>query len=161
MNEMNKKLKMIGLSMVMTLSMFLVDFGFGKNQALAETHAYDGKSPNYNSCASSAVTKDKKWIDSNSYVELKFSTVCKTAWAKVTVTRPAVYNHEADARIVRSTDGKAYTCASSGGNGVVNKGQTSCYTPMVYDYDPRKAQAQGIHAIPNSDAYNKAVTIWY
>ncbi|MDO7487728.1 hypothetical protein Q5O89_21730 [Peribacillus frigoritolerans] len=27
---MNKKLKMIGLSMVMTLSMFLVDFGFGK-----------------------------------------------------------------------------------------------------------------------------------
>lgn len=47
------------------------------------------------------------------------------------------------------------------GNGVVNIGQTSCYTPMVYDYDPRKAQAQGIHAIPNSDAYNKAVTIWY
>ena len=28
-------------------------------------------------------------------------------------------------------------------NGVVNKGQTSCYTPMVYDLDPRKAQAQG------------------
>lgn len=78
MNELNKKLKMIGLSMVMTLSMFLVDFGLGKNQALAETHAYDGKSPYYNSCASSAVTKDKKWIDSNSYVELKFSTVCKT-----------------------------------------------------------------------------------
>ena len=76
-------------------------------------------------------------------MELKFSTTCKTAWAKVTITRLAVYNNEADARIVRKTDGKAYTCGSAGGNGVVNKGQTSCYTPMVYDLDPRKAQAQG------------------
>ena len=73
-------------------------------------------------------------------MELKFSTTCKTAWAKVTVTRLAVYNNEADARIVRKTDGKAYTCGSAGGNGVVNKGK---------------------HAIPNSDAYNYAETIWY
>lgn len=62
---------------------------------------------------------------------------------KVTVTRPAVYNNEADARIVRKTDGKAYTCGSAGGNGVVNKGQTSCYTPMVYDLDPRKRKRRG------------------
>lgn len=158
---MKKKSKLIGQSMILLLSTLIVAFGVGTNQAAAETHSYDGKSPYYNSCASSAVTKDKKWIDSVSYVELKFSTKCKTAWAKVTVTRPSIYNHEADARIVRSTDGKAYTCSSSGGNGVVNKGQSSCYTPMVYDLDPRKAQAQGIHAIPNSDAYNKAVTIWY
>ncbi|KKI92966.1 hypothetical protein WQ54_06795 [Bacillus sp. SA1-12] len=161
MNLLNKKLKLIGQSMMLILSSLIITFGLGNHQAVAETHSYDGKSPYYNSCASSAVTKDKKWIDSVSYVELKFSTNCKTAWAKVTVTRPAIYNHEADARIVRSTDGKAYTCNSSGGNGVVNMGQTSCYTPMVYDLDPRKAQAQGIHAIPNSDAYNKAVTIWY
>ncbi|MBY0596375.1 DUF2690 domain-containing protein [Bacillus bingmayongensis] len=131
------------------------------NKAYAENHSYDGKSPYYNSCDKSAVMKEKKWIDSNSYVELKFSTTCKTAWAKVTVTRAAVYDNEADARIVRQTDGKAYTCGSAGGNGVVNKGQTSCYTPMVYDLDPRKAQAQGKHAIPNSDAYNYAETIWY
>ncbi len=162
MNELKNTCKMIGLSILMTFSLFILEFMvIGKHQALAETHSYDGKSPTYNNCAGTAVTKDKKWIDSNSYVELKFSTTCKTAWAKVTVTRPAVYNHEADARIVRSTDGKAYTCESSGGNGVVNKGQTSCYTPMVYDLDPRTAQAQGIHAIPNSDAYNKAVTIWF
>lgn len=156
------KIRTIGLSLLMTVSLFMLDFMvIGNDQALAETHSYDGKNPNYNGCANSAVTKDKVWIDSVSYVELKFSTTCKTAWAKVTVTRPAVYNHEADARIVRSTDGKAYTCESSEGNGVVNKGQTSCYTPMVYGLDPRKAQAQGIHAIPNSDAYNKAVTIWF
>jgi hypothetical protein len=161
MNVLKKKLKLIGQSLILILSTLIVAFGYGNNQAAAETHSYDGKSPYYNSCASSAVTKDKKWIDSVSYVELKFSTECKTAWAKVTVTRPAIYDHEADARIVRNTDGKAYTCNSSGGNGVVNKGQSSCYTPMIYDLNPRKAQAQGIHAIPNSDAYKKAVTIWY
>ena len=55
---------------------------------------------------------------------------------KVTVT-PAVYNNEADARIVRKPMEK-HILASAGGNGVVNKGQTSCYTPMVYDLDPRK-----------------------
>ncbi len=146
------------LSLLVLTSVFSTT---GNDKAYAEDHSYDGKSPYYNSCDQSAVTKEKKWIDSNSYVELKFSTTCKTAWAKVTVTRPAVYNNEADARIVRKTDGKAYTCGSAGGNGVVNKGQTSCYTPMVYDLDPRKAQAQGKHAIPNSDAYNYGETIWY
>ncbi|WP_223066343.1 YjfA family protein [Paenibacillus caui] len=136
-------------------------FGLTNRQVFAETHYYDGKSPYYNSCASSAVTKDKVWIDSVSYVELKYSTTCKTAWAKVTLTRPAIYNNELDARIVRSTDGKAFTCSSTGGNGVVNIGQTSCYTPMVYDLDPRKAQAQGKHLIANSDASIIATTIWY
>ena len=128
------------LSLLIVTSMFSTT---NSDKVYAEDHSYDGKSPYYNSCDQSAVTKEKKWIDSNSYVELKFSTTCKTAWAKVTVTRSAVYNNEADARIVRKTDGKAYTCGSAGGNGVVNKGQTSCYTPMVYDLDPRKAQAQG------------------
>jgi len=155
------KLNRMTQSMIMILSAIIVTFGLWNNQVYAESHSYDGKSPYYNGCANSAVTKDKKWIDSVSYVELKFSTTCKTAWAKVTITQPAIYNHEADARIVRETDGKAYTCDSSEGNGVVNKGQTSCYTPMIYDLDPRRAQAQGIHAIPNSDAYKKAVTIWY
>lgn len=155
---------LIKVSACLLLSLLVVTSIFSttnSDKAYAENHSYDGKSPYYNSCDQSAVTKEKKWIDSNSYVELKFSTTCKTAWAKVTVTRPAVYNIEADARIVRKTDGKAYTCGSAGGNGVVNKGQTSCYTPMVYDLDPRKAQAQGKHAIPNSDAYNYAETIWY
>ena len=156
-----KKLKLAGLSIIIACSTIIAAFGFTNHQVSAENHSYDGKSPYYNSCASTAVTKDKKWIDSISYVELKFSTKCKTAWAKVTITRPAIYTYEADARIVRQTDGKAYTCDSSGGNGSVNKGQTSCYTAMVYDLDPRKAQAQGKHAIPNSDAYEYAETIWY
>ena len=73
------------LSLLVVTSMFSTT---NSDKAYAEDHSYDGKSPYYNSCDQSAVTKEKKWIDSNSYVELKFSTMCKTAWAKVTVTRP-------------------------------------------------------------------------
>lgn len=149
------------MSIAIIAAAIITSFGTFEQSAHAENHSYDGKSPYYNNCDDSAVTKDKKWIDSVSYVELKFSTACKTAWAKVTITRKATSNYEADARIVRSTDGKALTCDSSGGNGSVNTGQTSCYTGMVYDYDPRKAKAQGKHAIPNSDAYKVAETIWY
>ncbi|MCK6257360.1 YjfA family protein [Fictibacillus sp. KIGAM418] len=145
----------------MILAAIITSFGTNDHPAYAENHSYDGKSPYYNNCDDSAVTKDKKWIDSVSYVELKYSTSCKTAWAKVTITKKATSYYEADARIVRNTDGKALTCDGSGGNGAVNKGQTSCYTGMVYDYAPRKSQAQGKHAIPNSDAYKVAKTIWY
>ncbi|WHY74833.1 DUF2690 domain-containing protein [Fictibacillus enclensis] len=155
-----KKVKRIPMVLSIVVTVILASL-HPANSTLAETHTYDGKSPYYNHCADSAVTKDKVWIDSVSYVELKYSTSCKTAWAKVTLTRNATSNYEADARIVRSTDGKAYTCDSSGGNGAVNKGQTSCYTAMVYDYNPRKAQSQGKHAIATSDAYNQEETIWY
>ena len=37
----------------------------------------------------------------------------------------------------------ADSCGSSGGNGKVVAGQTSCYTPMVYDLDPRTSYAFG------------------
>ncbi len=56
-------------------------------------------------------------------LELKFSTVCKTAWAKITLSRPAKTDGEATALVVRNTDNKQYSCASPGGNGEINKGQ--------------------------------------
>ncbi|MCG0056505.1 YjfA family protein, partial [Escherichia coli] len=57
--------------------------------AKAETHAYDGKSPYYNDCASSGSTKKSSNLVNASnqvigVVELKFSSTCKTAWAKIT-----------------------------------------------------------------------------
>lgn len=66
--------------------------------------------------------KEKKWIDLNFYVELKFSMTCKIVWVKVIVICLVVYNNEVDVRIVRKIDGKVYICGSVGGNGVVNKG---------------------------------------
>ena len=68
------------LSLLVVTSMFST---INSDKAYAEDHSYDGKSPYYNSCDQSAVTKEKKWIDSNSYVELKFSTTCKTLGRKL------------------------------------------------------------------------------
>jgi Protein of unknown function (DUF2690) len=145
----------------MTLAAFLVLFGsldFSADKVYAETHVYDGKSPYYNSCADSAVTKKSVKIYANGAtadLELKFSTKCKTAWAKITLSRPAKADGEATALVVRNTDNKQYSCSSSGGNGEINKGQTSCYTPMVYDLDPRKAKAVGFWP------YTAGETGWY
>ncbi|QII51560.1 DUF2690 domain-containing protein [Bacillus paralicheniformis] len=71
--------------------------------------------------------------------ELKFSSVCKTAWAKMTLGKAAPSGLEANAYVKRNTDGKELSCSSAGGNGKVLPGQASCYTPMVYDLDPRSS----------------------
>jgi hypothetical protein len=150
--------------MVLCISFFVASLVlFGSldsfaSKASAETHTYDGKSPYYNSCANSAVTKKSVKIYANggsANLELKFSTVCKTAWAKITLSRPAKVDGEATALVVRNTDNKQFSCASPGGNGEINKGQTSCYTPMVYDLDPRKAKAVAFWP------YTAGETDWY
>ncbi|MED3996307.1 DUF2690 domain-containing protein [Peribacillus frigoritolerans] len=150
--------------MVLCISFFVASLVlFGSldsfaSKASAETHTYDGKSPYYNSCANSAVTKQSVKIYANggsANLELKFSTVCKTAWAKITLSRPAIADGEATALVVRNTDNKQFSCASPGGNGEINKGQTSCYTPMVYDLDPRKAKAVAFWP------YTAGETDWY
>ncbi len=116
--------------MVLCISFFVASLVlFGSldsfaNKASAETHTYDGKSPYYNSCANSAVTKKSVKIYANggsANLELKFSTVCKTAWAKITLSRPAKTDGEATALVVRNTDNKQFSCASPGGNGEINK----------------------------------------
>lgn len=154
---------LIRIVLCTALAFVVFFFSFGtldvfNNKASAETHIYDGKSPYYNSCATSGVTKKSKIIYANgasAKLELKFSTTCKTAWAKITLSRPAKTDGEATALVVRNTDNKQFSCESPGGNGVINKGQTSCYTPMVYDLDPRKAKAVGFWP------YTAGETDWY
>ncbi|KON66457.1 hypothetical protein AKG34_26295 [Peribacillus butanolivorans] len=133
------------VSSILLLSLILLNMGIS---AHAENHSYDGKSPNYNNCASSATTKKStNLLNQNNQkigkVELKFSSTCKTAWAKITMDKAVTKGYEANAEITRNTDGKRYSCGSSGGNGKVVAGQTSCYTPMVYDLDPRTSYAFG------------------
>ncbi|KON90335.1 hypothetical protein AF332_16100 [Sporosarcina globispora] len=121
---------------------------FSSITAHAENHSYDGKSPYYNNCASSASTKATANLineknEKIGIVELKFSATCKTAWSKITMNSKVTSGFEANAEITRNTDGKRYSCDSTGGNGRVVAGQTSCYTPMVYDLDPRTSYAFG------------------
>lgn len=147
------------ISLILVAFFVLFDTSsFFSSKAYAETHTYDGKSPYYNSCAASGVTKKSVTIyrdGASAKLELKFSTKCKTAWAKMTLSRPAKTDGEATALVVRSTDNKQYSCASPGGNGEINKGQSSCYTPMVYDLDPRQAKAVGFWP------YTAGETGWY
>nr|WP_237562674.1 DUF2690 domain-containing protein [Bacillus paralicheniformis] len=56
---------------------------------------------------------------------LKFSNVCKTAWAKMTLGKAAPSGLEANAYVKRNTDGKELSCSSAGGNGKVLPGQTN------------------------------------
>lgn len=72
-----------------SLVLFAVVFVFAVKgvPANAETHAYDGKSPYYNDCASTGSTKKSSNLVNASnqvigVVELKFSSTCKTAWQK-------------------------------------------------------------------------------
>ncbi|HTK11948.1 MAG TPA: hypothetical protein VL485_32550, partial [Ktedonobacteraceae bacterium] len=56
-----------------------------------------------------------------------------------------------NAKIVRNTDGKSFTC-NSGGNKQVASGQTSCYTGMVYDGPDATATAYGYYKTTASSA---------
>ncbi|TWK77703.1 hypothetical protein CHCC20339_1615 [Bacillus licheniformis] len=86
----------------------------------------------------------QRLIDANNkqfgIVVLKFSSVCKTAWAKMTLDKAVFLGLEANAYLKRNTDGKELSCSPAGGKGKVLPGQTSCYTPMV-DFDPRSSYA--------------------
>ncbi|MCY7777819.1 DUF2690 domain-containing protein [Bacillus haynesii] len=104
--------------------------------------------PIHCNCAASGTTKSaSRLIEANNkqfgIVELKFSSVCKTAWAKMTLDKAVASGSEADAYVKRNTDGKELSCSSAGGNVKVLQGQTSCYTPMVYGLDPRSSYAMG------------------
>lgn len=159
---MKKRTGKVFIMFLMTVLLFVVP-GFS---AYAENHSYDGKSPYYNNCASSATTKAyTNLLNGNNEkfgkVELKFSSTCKTAWAKITLDKPAASDWNANAWIKRNTDGKQLSCDSSGGNGRVLVGQTSCYTPMVYDLDPRSSYAFGKYYNLKTGAYTYAYTSSY
>ncbi|CAM3868991.1 YjfA family protein [Mesobacillus zeae] len=137
-----------------TLLFILPLLFFGNMKANAEDHSYDGKSPYYNDCASSATTKATSYLineknEKIGVVELKFSSTCKTAWAKITMNNNVPSGFEANAEVTRNTDKKRFSCDSAGGNGKVVAGQKSCYTPMVYDLDPRTSYAFGKYYGPN------------
>ncbi|MEC0681393.1 DUF2690 domain-containing protein [Bacillus haynesii] len=94
-------------------------------------------------------------------VVLKFSSVCKTAWAKMTLDKAVSSGLETDAYVKRNKDGKELSCSSAGGNGKVLPEQTSCYTPMVYDLDPRSSYAMGKYYQPSTGALTYACTSSY
>lgn len=97
--------------------------------------ACDGVDPIDAGCASSAITADSAYITKNNHayalVELRYSTECRTAWARTTLLSSLACvpgdDHCATATIVRNSDGLSFSCHTPAGVG------TSCYTEQVND----------------------------
>ncbi|OIK16898.1 hypothetical protein BIV60_02425 [Bacillus sp. MUM 116] len=119
--------------------------------------SYDGSNPVSTGCAKDAVTKSYSYIVDrydNAYgkVELKWSAKCRTSWGKITLYHAAPYDKGSYYALATvwsynsngTTLRKSYNCADRGGNGVIMKGQTSCYTPQVYNGAGYIAKARGI-----------------
>jgi len=104
---------------------------------VSNAYAYDGSDPSSTGCASGATTVESATVKNANAtfgtIELRYSTACHTAWARLTLnytqsacgTASAGYDC-AHAYVVRNNDGRTYSCT-------ISKGQTQCYTPMVYD----------------------------
>lgn len=98
--------------------------------ASAASAKYDGKDPKTYGCDASAKTVDSKSVKASDgtllgTIELRYSTACRTVWAKVTSLQSvSSFGNGAEASIVRK-DGTTltYKCVSG----------KSCYTPMLDD----------------------------
>jgi len=125
-------------------------------QAHAQTHraqvgcygySCDGKNPIAMGCDADA------WYEytdtgsaglSTAAISLRFSPACGAAWALVKFDSP-LEGEVGNAIITRNNDGRQYDCAN-GGNGIVLRGQTSCYSGMVGDADyTLSAYASGMY----------------
>jgi hypothetical protein len=142
-----KKLLNIGMIFTLVFGLFFAIAPINKAFALS----YDNSNPYSTGCAyKSPITYETKYIYKNGvkigYVQLKGSAYCHTAWGYVKLYSSAPYNTYANVGTYRyygtSSSWNARTfCNSSGGNGVVNKGETSCYTGQLWDKDPYNSLA--------------------
>ncbi|MFI0961143.1 DUF2690 domain-containing protein [Streptomyces sp. NPDC021080] len=96
----------------------------------ASAAAYDGQDPISSGCANTAITAKSSGIYVGSTqvgtIELRYSTACRTVWARVRSTGPY-----GTATITRTSNWDWDRCDSLSWNS--SMGQYSCYTPMLND----------------------------
>lgn len=157
-----KKFGIIISSLVIAIFIFASS---SPSSASAATLLYDGASPVSTGCSLDGVVKaSKRFSNGKGTIELRYIPSCKTAWGRIILDSVATHDWQANATVYREQDGKIYSCQDKGGNGVVNKGQRSCYTPMVYDGSGYRADAYGgYYSYPNRAQTLKgnATTPWY
>lgn len=146
-----KKLFNIGMIFTLVFSLFFAIAPIDKASALT----YDGTNPYSTGCAyKSPITYETEYIYKNGvkigYVQLKGSAYCHTAWGYLKFYNAAPYDFYANVWIdsFNGTTKRGYaSCANSGGNGWIMKGQTSCYTAQMWNKDPYNALAKaGIYS---------------
>ncbi|KKI91958.1 hypothetical protein WQ54_11735 [Bacillus sp. SA1-12] len=75
----------------------------------------------------------------------KGSAYCHTAWGYLKFYKAAPHDYYANVWIdsYNGTAKRGYaSCANSGGNGWIMKGQTTCYTAQMWNKDPYNALAK-------------------
>jgi hypothetical protein len=100
----------------------------------ASAAAYDGTDPIATGCANSAITARSAYGSyggvNRVFVELRYSTVCATTWARITTLNVPACSPGADfcghVWVVRNSDGLEFDCRTPGGG-------HSCYTRQVND----------------------------
>lgn len=128
------------------LSIFVSTLGIGSKPVSAL--AFDGTNPYTTGCAyKRAIIYETTYIyrygKPIGYVQLRGSAYCHTAWAYVKLYSPAPSNNYVNAYVQRGNRlGYELSCNSDGGNKAIQKNQTSCYTPQIWDRDPYKARAK-------------------
>lgn len=141
-----KSIKTFALALIFSISFVGVSSAATYNET-----TIDGKSP-LNSelgCSQDAVTIKSaylydKWGSKVGFLELRYSFKCHAAWARLTNYYEHVPfdTHSGKATIKRfdSPTGfnPSYSCYTPAG---INQ---YCFTSMVYDLDPRKAQASAL-----------------
>jgi hypothetical protein len=75
---------------------------------------------------------------------LYYSRSCHTAWAYARLNSPASYNSYVNADVQRKDGYTEYCAYIPQGNGSIDKGQKSCYSPHIYDKNPMKSHAKAI-----------------
>ncbi len=111
------------------------------------TYAVDGQDPttytvNGQTCAATLSHTYTHLIvlgDVTGTLYFEFSATCQAAWAEVAFNN-LLSAGDGHARIVRSSDGGAYTC-DVGASTVTTLGKKSCYTAMVHDGSTETASA--------------------
>ncbi|MEV6115855.1 DUF2690 domain-containing protein [Streptomyces sp. NPDC052109] len=104
---------------------------------VSNAYTYDGSDPSSSGCAGGATTVETATVRNGramlGTIELRYSTACHTAWARLTLNHRqsacgnASAGYEcAHAYVTRDNDGRSYSCT-------ISQGQTQCYTPMVQD----------------------------
>ncbi|MFI2206649.1 DUF2690 domain-containing protein [Streptomyces sp. NPDC020192] len=125
--------------------------------ASADTYAYDHEDPISSGCADTATTARSTAIYVNSTqvgtIELRYSTACRTVWARVRSTGPY-----GDATVTRTKDWEWDRCTSLSYNS--SMGQYTCYTPMLNDAD-MQSYAAGSASMSNGYRSNDYSTSAY
>lgn len=167
-----KRLMSLTLMLLMLSSMLVLTTGVASAKSTTRTLAAaschdtkcDGQSPLSTGCVNDArdiysATSGDLGGGLYETVILRFSSTCVAAWAKVSFNKSLPSGVYGNAIITRNTDNAQVDCTY--GDGIVDPGQTSCFSGMLGDYGSTTSWAAGMTHNSNTAWHQVANTASY